>query len=292
MKTTGIFTALLYRIRFTRPEPFRLNIFSDVHKYSLSHDAAAWSEYLQECRTYRGMRQYYMGVGDYCDPGSTSERIVLKSEKLHESTVNTIIKAHTEQTDTFTEDIRFMAPTLIGLIGGNHDADLFGSVTQTQKICSDLQCAFLGVSALVHLQIFYGAMRRSLKLFVHHGTTGGRTLGGGLNPVQAMQRTVPAARVYIMGHSHQKAIGFTEAVDDRIRKDGSDIELVREKVVYIRTGSFLEGFERDVPCYTTESLYPPTGSGAVALYVTPHRRNFYEAGQKRSSILLNVQAVG
>ena len=86
MKTTGIFTIHEYGIPIrSQSQPVYLHFFGDVHRDSPLHAADAWKKYLAYAK--QGAHDnWFLGMGDYVDCCSTSERIAITSIRhaLHE----------------------------------------------------------------------------------------------------------------------------------------------------------------------------------------------------------------
>src|SRR3990167_7450366 len=89
MTTTGIFSIHKYDIIFDEyNEPIYLFPFGDVHRSSDNCDVDRWLEFLDWAKSKK--RAYFLGMGDYDDLASASERIILGNKALHESTKDTI----------------------------------------------------------------------------------------------------------------------------------------------------------------------------------------------------------
>src|ERR1035438_10483365 len=96
-------------------------------------------------------------MGDYFDTYSTSERRILKDDKLHESTLDRFDTQLMSDTLHFKKEIEFMEGRLIGLIEGNHFGTFSSTgITTTQKLAEMLDTKYLGVCSLIHLQIIAG----------------------------------------------------------------------------------------------------------------------------------------
>ena len=84
MTTTGIFTTAQHNITVAGSGiPHRIIIWGDVHRDAPLCAVDRWKEFLDYCKSLRNAT--YLGMGDYMDMLSTSERVTLAGE-LHEST--------------------------------------------------------------------------------------------------------------------------------------------------------------------------------------------------------------
>lgn len=269
MRTTGIFTTHYFQIPFQKyGEPIYLIPFGDVHKSSPMHSKERWGDFLDWAKTKE--RAYFIGMGDYNDLASTSERIVLGSSALHESTRKTLTELYLEQTMKFAKDISFMKGRLIGILGGNHYGVFESGITTDQKLAEILNTKYLGASSLLRLSFKQKARGKTSKLdvFVHHGRGGGRTVGASMNPVSAMADTAEAD-IYMMGDNHQKGIDFKSRL--KLVESGGHITLAHRKILLARTGSFLKGYEPGCESYVTDAQLPPSSLGTVKIELTPRR---------------------
>jgi hypothetical protein len=207
-------------------------------------------------------------MGDYNDLASTSERIVLSSPNLHESTKKTLSEIYLSQTTKFAKDIEFMRGRLIGLLGGNHYGTFESGITTDQKLAELMGCKYLGCNSFIRLSFTIRGRSNSIDIFAHHGRGGGRSIGGSMNPVQQMAHTAEAD-VYLMGDNHQKGVEFISRL--RLTGNGEAQTLSHRKILLARTGSFLKGYEEGCESYVTDAQLPPSSLGTVKIELTPRR---------------------
>jgi hypothetical protein len=204
MQTTGIFETHYYEIPFKKyDEPIYLIPFGDIHRTSPLCAEESWLEFLEWARGKRNA--HFLGMGDYDDLASTSERTLLRNDKLHESTTSTLESLYKKHTDKLIKEISFMKGKLIGLIEGNHYAEFQTGITTTQRMCDALDCKYLGVSATSVLSFkstVSPKKRKTIAIFAHHGLGASGLIGGSMNKVQQMARQVEAD-IYLMGHDHK-----------------------------------------------------------------------------------------
>ena len=269
MRTTGIFTVHRFEIEYDEVnKPIYLIPFGDVHKTSPMHHAERWAEFLYWARSKK--RAYFLGMGDYDDLGSTSERNILADRALHESTVMTLEDLYLNNTKRFAKDIAFMRGRLIGLLGGNHYGEFQNGMTTDHKLCELLDCKYLGVSSFIRLSFRPKTKHTgfsAIDIFAHHGRGGGRTAGASMNPVYQMA-DIAEADIYLMGDNHQKAINHKS----RLRlNSGPNLRLSHRKILCARTGSFLKGYEENCKSYLVDGAFNPTDLGVVKIELTPRR---------------------
>jgi hypothetical protein len=115
MQTTGIFTLNYFEIPV--PElnlPYYLIPLGDAHKFSPQHHAEKWAETLEWAATKP--RLLILGMGDYMDIGSESERKILLNSDLHDSTTKTLDELYEEQTLKFYKDLEPFKGRIIAVI--------------------------------------------------------------------------------------------------------------------------------------------------------------------------------
>lgn len=269
MQTTGIFTIHKYQIEFDNyDEPIYLFPFGDIHRSSPSCDVDRWLEFLSWASSKE--RSYYLGMGDYDDLASTSERAILNNKSLHDSTLRTLDIHYKEHTDKFYKEIEFMGDRLIGLIEGNHYQELQSGMTTTQYLADKMNTKYLGVSSFVRL-ILKPSKRTSTQkvdIWAHHGKGASRLVGGSLNRVEHML-TAANADIYLMGHDHKKTVGYVPTLE--LKEAGGGLKLSAKKKLLARTGSFLKGYTPNEVSYVADMALNPADLGVIKIELTPRR---------------------
>ncbi len=269
MQTTGIFQIHKFEIPFEKyGEPIYLIPFGDVHRSSPLCHLEKWREFLEWAR--RKKRVYFLGMGDYDDLASASERDILGEKKLHESTQKTIQQLYLDNTKRFYKEISFMRDRVVGLVEGNHYGMFPNGATTTQKLAEFLGCQYLGVSAFIRLIFKHtgrGNTTNSIDIWAHHGKGAARLIGGSLNRVQQMMEAAEAS-IYLMGHDHKKSVGLVTRLSLRGQ---NGLRLHHDKKLFARTGSFLKGYESGEASYIADSAMNPTDLGVIKIELTPRR---------------------
>jgi len=268
MKTTGIFEYYKFDIPFKKyGEPIYLVPFGDVHRSAPLNHTEKWIEWLAWAKKLNNV--WFLGMGDYDDLASTSERRILNNQDLHDSSRDTLEDLYRGHTERFAKEIGFMKGRLIGFLEGNHYADLMSGITTTQFLCEIMDCKYLGVSCFLML-ILKKDIHHShrVDVWAHHGLGGGRTAGASINKVEKMCDAAEAD-IYLMGHDHKKHI----AMKSRLRLSDSKrgISLENRKIVMARTGGFLRGYVKGKASYIADGAYSPSDMGTVTITMTPQR---------------------
>ena len=268
MISDSIFTLHRYKILNAQyDEPIYLFPFGDMHRFAPLCDLEKWLEFLEWAKNKPNA--YFIGMGDYDDLASWSERKALMNTCLHETTQQTLDDIFVSRVNKLCEEIGFMKGKLIGLVEGNHHGILQSGMTTTQMMCDKLKCKYLGVSAFIRLSFeMRGSVRSCIDMWVHHGKGASRMVGGSLNTVEQMAQ-ISNAQICLMGHDHKKSVGFLTSL--YLTDGGGNINLHHRKTLLGRTGSFLKGYVDNCPSYVARGAMRPTDLGVLKIELTPKR---------------------
>lgn len=232
---------------------------------------------------------WFLGMGDYVDPESPSNRLALQRAGLYDSTLAMLDK-QSDELELELEEI--LAPTRnrwLGLLEGHHLHEFEDGTTTDMRLANYLGCPFLGDSAL--LRIGFPAnghkARAAFDVFATHGQGGGRN---GLSKLKQLAAYF-TADAYLMGHFHQKEVTYLQRLgmlqSDRRRTP----RLIHREVPLMITGSFLRGYMqgsqrhgRAAGNYPEKKLLPPAALGGVELWAQPrYDREGYVSVDLRTS---------
>jgi len=270
MKTTGLFTTHRVEVEVELGKPFKLIPFGDIHRDSDMFADTHWKEFLQYAKAQKNA--LFLGMGDYTDGVSTSERIVLSNSGMHDTTKNTFKDVYKGVAKNLENELGFMRGRLVGLLGGNHYFDFGDGNTTDHLLAASLGTKFLGVCSFIRLSLRFkgrGDKGLSLDIFAHHGKGGGSTPGAQFNTIEKMLSGADAD-IYLMGHTHGKGCIPSSP---RIKLVGGGKELsVRERTPWLgRTGSFLKAYESGKVSYNVDAGRSPCALGWIEFEITPVR---------------------
>ena len=248
----------------------------DIHWNSKDCDRERFLNLVQWAvkKKKRGHLVKFVGMGDYNDTLSTSERQVLIAAKggqgFHDSTYDELDNLSKSISDTFLKAVEPIKHDFLGLVEGHHfmqfqtkESGYLGK-TNTEYLCDKLGCDYYGTTAKISLS--FPPSKEKLRLLVHHGFGSGNTLGGSLVKRQRVGNSFPDVNIILLGHDHRKVVGLDQGiVDDPRSKDGLDTI----KRYYIGTGSFLKGYidGNTKGSYIEEKLMPPAELGVIIIGV-------------------------
>lgn len=261
MRTDGLFTINATTVECDQNDYVTLVPFGDVHYDSPQHAHDVWADFKETVKGYHN--PVFLGMGDYMDGFSTSERRVIYSRDLHESTLTRQEEEARARIELFSEEIDFMRGRLLGLMGGNHFAQFSDGTTGDQYLARLMNADYLGCCTALRLTLKSGTKKASLDIFAHHGKGGGQTAGGTMNAVEKMDKTCDAD-IYLMGDNHARGC---LPLGDRMRLESGSragLYINRRKQWIGRTGSFLYGYTPGERSYVTDAALRPASLGWIS----------------------------
>ena len=271
MQTSGLFT--LHKCTIPVPavnESIRLVFFGDVHRDSPNFADSHWQDFLAYAKGLKNA--WFIGLGDYLDATSTSERECLSgAHKLHETIKWDLEKLTDEKVKMMARELDFMKGRIVGFLNGNHYYDYQSGINSDQKLCDKLGCKYLGVSSFIRITFTNQNAYIPFDIWAHHGAGGARLVGGDINRVDQM-RECADADVFAMGHSHKRSV---VPANPRLRLDNDRgvLKLEERQQWLLRTGSFLKAYEDGKVSYNVDAARGPCSLGHVELEVTWRRRD-------------------
>lgn len=272
MKADGKFTINHYTIPFKNyGETIKIVPFGDVHRYAPLHAEKIWHKFIE--RYCDDKNAYFIGMGDYLDELSSSERKKYINSDYHDSTTHTTSKFYQQRAENLAKEISFMKGRCIGLHEGNHFFRLSDGTTTTNTICRALDTNHLGVKSFIEI-ILKKDQHHSNRVVIccHHGESGGRTVGTSVNKLEKMAHTHDAD-IILQGHDHRK--NHVEMTEIGITKSLHGKPNIVERVKYCaRTGGFLKGYIDKQLSYIADANMPPNSLGNIEFHLTPRRKDW------------------
>lgn len=234
-----------------------------------------------------GVKQgaYWLGMGDYIDYASPSNRRILRkeveSEGLYDS-VSDLLDDGAERTlDALWKVLEPTKGRWLGLLQGHHYWVDQQGVTTDQRLAGLLNCPFLGTSAIIEVGFKMTRKRSpaSFQIWAHHG------VGSGKDPLGKLRRDVipywPTVDVFLIGHFHRKAATKDPAIRAVFGLDGRGTLIDRPRIL-AATGSFLKGYMeghevhgRPSGPYPEQKMLAPLALGNVVIWARPRASGGY-----------------
>ena len=229
-----------------------------------------------------GMKQgaYFLGMGDYLDVASPSNRERLQSAKLYDSIQEMIEEAAELQLEKFKKLIHGTEGHWLGLLEGDHFYEFEDGSTSDTRLAAYLKTAFLGDSAMLRLWFTAQERRRAgCTIWCHHGTGGGRLTSAPLNLLEHVIKTF-SADIYLIGHQHKKVSAPLDRI--YVNWDADPPRLQHRRVIIGCTGGFLRGYMqgnqrkgRAQGTYVEKRMLSPVALGGLVIRIRPRQ----EAGK-------------
>lgn len=183
---------------------------------------------------------FFIGMGDYIDFMSPSNRQRLSAAGLYDTAKQVIDEAALELNQQVYD--KFLKDTYgrwIGLLEGHHFSQLADGTTTDMILADKLGTAFLGTSALVRLRYYTaGSKVNSLTLWAHHGNSGGGSPGAPLNYLDRIAHGW-VADAFLVGHNTKTpATRISRPEAKWAATDDGAHELVHKDIVLVNTGGF------------------------------------------------------
>lgn len=220
---------------------------------------------------------YFLGMGEYLDIASPSNRQRLKAAALYDSTEDAIEEIVQQKVKQFLQLARESKGRWLGILEGHHLYEFRDGTTTDTRIAEALDAPFLGTCAFVRLIFKKPSIKDrevlACTIWCHHGVGSGVKMSA---PLNKLENIIPYfdADIYLMGHQHKKA----SAVADRIYMTRQDPYRVSYKTIIIaNTGGYLRGYFQgstqggNFPrgSYVERWMKPPVSLGCILLYVRP-----------------------
>ena len=257
MKTPGVPIAIQHKVVLeSLTDEIKIVPFGDMHYGTALFCTSRWKAFKKYYKDKP--RVLFLGMGDYTDAFSTTDRKTVESMRADEWVASHYFK----EMDALRDELSFMKGRLLGLVDGNHRHVVkvdrgFGYAEVMEGTCwlaEQLETRYLGNPGVVLLNLTYkgGGYGKTIKIAAHHGTGGGVLLGSTFNSLEKWGR-VFIADIYLMGHDHK--LGWapgTTHLDTVVNTKTNEVEVKERKTYFGRTGSFLKAYELGVQSYIAD----------------------------------------
>jgi hypothetical protein len=224
--------------------------------------------------------QFVLGMGDYTDPMSPSNRHALKvaSVGLYESTLDLIDGAVERMVGELAGLLKpIPSKNILGMLGFDHGWEFQDGQPSDALLARKLKTEYLGHSTIVN--IHQGDHIRPLRVFATHGKGGSVSSTG---KTLHLERLLAAfdVDVVIMGHSHLKYGAPLQRITTKVRKNGETRLYAENKIVGI-TGSYLKGYESNTTrggwaagSYVERAAMRPVPLGGIQIHANPVKEDW------------------
>lgn len=224
---------------------------------------------------------YFLGMGDYIDVMSPSNRAAWQGVRLYDSVREAMHEKAEELVSDFLKVVRGTEGKWLGLLEGHHYYQFEDGTTSDTRIAYALKAPFLGTCAFVRLR-FSGRLSgqpahqtATCTIWCHHGAGNGIMPHAPLNRLYHLSQYFKAD-VYLIGHQTKKPavpIPQLEMTDSR------DHPILFARKRYLAgTGGFSLGYRQgstgvgtDTPRggYVEQNMLAPVALGSILVKVRP-----------------------
>lgn len=215
---------------------------------------------------FQGCYRYYVGIGDYIDPLSGSNREALSQARLYKTPRKLIDERIAKPlTEELAEILSPYVDTddteMVTVLAGNHKMDYTedGMIKSTDGYLAELLGSVAHPTPMAHIDFHIGEEKRTL--IAEHGAAAATILTSPLSKMQKVIAPFTDADIAFRGHSHHLVAG----VLSRLERDGKEYK--QRPLHLLGCGSFLKSYDPDEPSYPEEKEYAPAaiGSGGVRI---------------------------
>ena len=226
---------------------------------------------------------WYIGMGDYCDFGSPSNRGALQAlidqGTLYDTAQDVLNGAAQEHLEEVAELLRPTHSRWLGMLAEHHFWTFPNGETSDMRLCQLLDAPFLGTCAVVRVILKSGkrAPDVQLKIWAHHGRGSGTSQAAPLNKLEKIAAGWEDIDVFFMAHHHKQAMAKIARLRPKL---GNSPRLYEREVTIAATGGFLRGYVEQArndgmprATYVEDKLLNPLPLGAPVVLVTPEAKS-------------------
>lgn len=248
-------------------ENIDLIFFGDVHRDTSSCDVDRWKYFLKRSSEIKNPNTYYIGMGDYNDFASTSEKKIIADSGLHDTTREMLDMVAERENRLFAREIKHMRGKLLGFVHGNHSWNFMNGKNSTEDLADRMQTDYLGWICYYHITINVQGKKISFDMVLCHGRAGGKLAGSAINQVEDLKRIFPLADIYCMGHDHNRGAWPVSV----LHWDKYTMSIKQKRQYLCRSGAFKKGYSENSSGYEIARLFRPSDLGTIRLNISVHR---------------------
>lgn len=218
----------------------------------------------------------FLGMGDYVDVASPSNRQKLRAMALYDSVEQALVEAAERHLEEFLKLVKGTENRWLGLLEGHHFYEFADGTTSDTRICQALNAPFLGSSAFVNVPIGRNgsSSKFNATVWCSHGEGSGARASAPLNKLENLISGFEAD-IYLIGHMSKKAA----APLDQLYVNHRGNLAFRTKLL-AGTGGFAQGYKEGSKgpnghprgSYVEKGLMKPVSLGAPLIHLDIERK--------------------
>jgi len=220
---------------------------------------------------------YFIGMGEFVDVASPSNRIAYRSAKFYDSFRAMADEKAQENVEKVLAALKGSESQWLGILEGHHFWEFEDGSSTDMRVARGLGCPFMGNCAIVRLEFDNGkshTKRPGVDIWCHHGTGSGRKV---TSPINLLLDVLDywEADIYLIGHQHKI---IATPLDRLYPHWGQKPRIVHRTKVLACTGSFLKGYDvgstrvgttKPEGTYVEKGMMNPASLGGILLKVRP-----------------------
>jgi hypothetical protein len=229
---------------------------------------------------------WFIGMGDYIDFASPSNRQRLKAAALYETAEMVVEDAGIALVEELVAEV--LAPTKgrwLGMLSGHHFAVFQDGSNSDHYLCRLLKAPFLGTAAIVQLAFQTHDGTRGYDIWAHHGAGGGSKAHA---PILKLENLLPYwdADLFLIGHMTKVAGAPVKRIHARF--GGKGPASLQERTIHlVGTGGWLKGYAEGAEIgghpqggYVEQKMLNPVALGAPVVVIKPKTKWLNGGGAK------------
>lgn len=224
---------------------------------------------------------YFIGMGDYIDFASPSNRQRLRAAALYDTADNAIeLTAANLTQELYKKALEPSRDRWLGLLEGHHYYQYSSGITTDMELCTLLRAQHLGTCAYIRLNLRWdrpgkGRLQSAtVVLWAHHGAGSGSRAGSPLNKLDQLP-IYWDADIYLMGHQSKMAAAPIQRIEP-VWSGPTKHHLKHRKIYIAGTGSFSRAYmagnrQGKVArgCYVEQKMLNPAALGGIKIWIRP-----------------------
>jgi len=225
---------------------------------------------------------WFVGMGDFTDTFSPSNRARLAAAGLYDTATDTIDAKNLDLIlELYNVALKPTKGRWLGLLAGHHWHQFKYGDTTDMRLASLLDAPFVGDCVAIRLKFQLGGSKQlSALIWAHHGVGNGQT---GYYPLARLEKVAAGwegVDVFAMGHTTKQAVEATNKLRTRWGHDATEgqFDLVSRKVVLVGSGGYSKAYvenaiQGQVPSggYAEKRMLNPSVMGSPVVWFWPKR---------------------
>lgn len=215
---------------------------------------------------------YFIGMGDYVDVASPSNRQKWKASGFYDSVHQALEDKAEEHRQDFLRTVKGTEGRWLGMVEGHHFWEFMDGTTTDTRLAKDLGAPFLGTCGIIRLRMKKpnSNARLTTDVWVHHGFGSGQTQAAPLNKLDKITGSFDAD-LYLINHYQRRGA----VPKDYLYANRKGI--IRHKTKYlVATGGYMRGYTQGSSqgkvkrgSYVEQAMMPPASLGGVIIKMRP-----------------------